>query len=54
LVTKKEEKLQWPSIMGPAKKKLLNQLPSKFVVCEMVEDLKKLWKVCIHIAYNNR
>jgi len=47
-VAKKREKLQWPSIMGPAKKKLLLQLPSKFGACqpgEMAEDLKKLWKV---------
>ena len=47
-VAKKGEKLQWPSIMGPAKKKLLLQLPSKFAACQpskMAEDPKKLWKV---------
>lgn len=40
--------MEWPSLQGPDKIKLLKQLPSEFSNCqpaEMVEDVQKLWKV---------
>jgi len=54
---KKKEQLQWPSIMGTAKKKLLSQLPDKFSACQpsyMAEDLTKLWKVRTQQYYLTR
>ena len=47
---KKEDELQWPSIMGPAKKKLLKYLPPEMDKCQpsgMVTDIKTLWNVSI-------
>ena len=44
---KKKDELQWPSMMGPSKKKLLKLLPDKLIECQptnMVDPIKKLWK----------
>ena len=48
--------LQWPSLMGTDKKKILESLPQKFSnKCQpgnIVNKLVKLWNVCWHIANN--
>ena len=47
--------VEWPSLLGPDKMKLLKHLPDKLVGCqptEMVKPTQKLWKIwCImHIC----
>ena len=40
--------MEWPSLLGPDKIKLVKQLPDEFSNCqpaEMAEDVQKLWKV---------
>ena len=42
-------KLDWTSLMGPDKLKLLKRLPDKLNTChpeEMILDVQTLWKVC--------
>ena len=42
-------KLDWTSLMGPDKLKLLKQLPDKLSTChpeDMILDVQTLWKVC--------
>ena len=46
--------MEWPSLLGPDKIKLLKQLPNEFGNCqpaEMAEDVQQLWKVASHTAY---
>ena len=43
-----DETVEWPSLLGPDKIKLLKQLPDKLVNCQptdMVKLTQKLWKV---------
>ena len=45
--------LNWTSLMGPDKLKLLKQLPDKLNTCHpenMILDVQTLWKVCSYIA----
>ena len=50
-----DETVEWPSLLGPDKIKLLKHLPNKLVGCqptEMVKPTQKLWKVlCIMCIY---
>ena len=42
-------KMEWPSLLGNDKLKLLKQLPDKLSDChpaEMVTEVQTLWKVC--------
>jgi len=42
-------KVEWTSLLGPDKLKLLKNLPDKLADCqppEMVQSIQKLWKVC--------
>lgn len=42
--------MEWPSLLGPDKIKLLKQLPREFTNCqppEMATDVQKLWQVKI-------
>ena len=44
-------KMEWPSLLGPDKMKLLKNLPNHFNDCqliEMVNDVERLWKVTHH------
>ena len=44
---KEKQELQWPSMLGQSKKKLLHLLPAKLNGCQppdMVEPVQKLWK----------
>ena len=44
---RKADELQWPSVMGPPKKKLLRLFPDRMIGCQpsnMVEPVQKLWK----------
>ena len=46
--SKEKEGVEWPSLLGPDKVKLLKLLPDKMPGCqppEMVELTQKLWKV---------
>ena len=43
--------MEWPSLLGPDKIKLLKQLSSNCQPAEMAEDVQKLWKVASHTAY---
>ena len=49
-----DKALQWPSLMGNDKRKILKSLPQKFSdKCQpgnLVNKLVKLWNVCWHIA----
>ena len=48
--------MEWPSLLGPDKLKLLKNLPKEFTNCqpaEMAKDVKKLWKVCSYLARHN-
>ena len=43
-----DETVEWPSLLGPDKIKLLKQLPDKLVGCQLTDMVKltqKLWKV---------
>ena len=43
-------KIEWPSLLGNDKLKLLRQLPDKLRDChpaEMVTEVQTLWKVCL-------
>ena len=56
LYEQEDGKMEWPSLLGPDKIKLLKQLPSEFSNCqpaEMAKDLEKLWQVCINIMITN-
>jgi len=47
-------KVEWPSLMGPDKLKLLKNLPGKLEGCQpsdIVELTQKLWKVMVHTNY---
>ena len=52
-VTKQENgKMEWPSLLGNDKLKLLKQLPNKLSDChpaEMVTEVQTLWWVCHRI-----
>ena len=44
-------KMEWPSLLGPDKFKLLKNLPNHFNDCqptEMASDVERLWKVTHH------
>lgn len=46
--------MDWPSLLGPDKIKLLKQLPKEFTYCqptEMVKDVQKLWEVAQQMTY---
>jgi len=48
----KDNKLEWTSLMGTDKKKLLRNLPMKFDKCinpSKLQDVRKLWQVCDYL-----
>lgn len=50
LYEQRDGSMEWPSLLGPDKIKLLKHLPNEFPDCqptEMVRDLQNLWKVAI-------